>query len=217
MDYLHSQVTLYAKATLLPIYRERGFLKASFSELRTKVFKEDQDETQVDLALPVNSGPLFKTGKFEWDGNTAFPSARLQTLIHAQLAQPANAVQLETDLEEIHKLYGTVGHMTATVIPQPEFDDTTGSVAYKLHVHEGEVFHLGDLEIQGVDPKLADRLQDAWTLRPTDPYDSSYPKRFIDQSWKLLPPNLNWTVSIHEGVNEKDSTVDVTLRYGQKP
>jgi len=79
------------------------------------------------------------------------------------------------------------------------------------------VFHLGDVDIQGVDAKLADRLRDAWTLRETDPYDSSYPKRFIEQSWKLLPTGLNWTVSIHEALNEKDQTVDVSLRYGLKP
>jgi hypothetical protein len=28
---------------------------------------------------------------------------------------------------------------------------------------------------------------------------------------------VTWTISIHEGVNEEDKTVDVTLRYGIKP
>ena len=84
-------------------------------------------------------------------------------------------------------------------------------------VREGEVFHLGDLDIQGVDPKTADRLRDSWTLRQTDHYDSSYPKRFFEQTIKLLSPNVTWTISIHEGVNEEEKTVDVTLRYGIRP
>lgn len=216
-EYLRSQVSLFAKATLLPIYRERGFLKATFSDPQTKVLHEDQGDTQVDLALPVNPGLQYKTGKLTWDGNTAFPAEKLQSLIRLQPNQPANAVQLEADLQAVHKLYGTVGRMTAAVAPEAEFDDTTSSVAYKFHVHEGEVFHLGDLDIQGLDSKLTDRVRDAWTLQPEDPYDSGYAKRFVDQSWKLLPSNPNWTVNIHEGVNEKDKTVDVTLRYGQKP
>jgi outer membrane protein assembly factor BamA len=216
-EYLRSQLTLFAKATLLPVYRERGFLKATFSDPQTKVLQQDQGDTQVDLALPVNPGLQYKTGKLTWDGNTAFPAEKLQSLIRLQPNQPANAVQIEADLEAVHKLYGTVGRMTAAVTPEAEFDDTTGSVAYKFHVHEGEVFHLGDLDIQGLDSKLTDRVRDAWTLQPEDPYDSGYAKRFVDQSWKLLPSNPNWTVNIHEGVNEKDKTVDVTLRYGQKP
>jgi hypothetical protein len=84
-------------------------------------------------------------------------------------------------------------------------------------VHEGDVFHLGDLDIRGLDSKLTDRVRDTWTLQPEDPYDSGYAKRFVEQAWKLLPANMNWTVNIHEGVNEKDKTVDVTVRYGQKP
>jgi len=216
-EYLRSQVALFAKATLLPIYKERGFLKATFPGPQTKVFQEDHGDTQVDVALPVNPGLQYKTGKLTWDGNTAFPAEKLQSLIRAQPNQPANAVQLEADLEAIHKLYGTVGRMTAAVTPDAEFDDATSSVAYKFHVHEGEVFHLGDLDILGLDSKLTDRVRDAWTLQPEDPYDSGYAKRFVDQAWKLLPSNPNWTVNIHEGVNEKDKTVDVTLRYGQKP
>jgi outer membrane protein assembly factor BamA len=216
-EYLRSQVSLFAKATLLPIYRERGFLRASFSDPQTRVFQEDQGDAQVDIALPVNPGLQYKPGKLTWEGNSAFSAEKLQSLIRLQPGQPANAVQLEADLETIHKLYGTVGRMTEAVTPEAEFDETTGSVAYKFHVHEGEVFHLGDLDIQGLDSKLTDRVRDAWTLQPEDPYDSGYAKRFVDQSWKLLPSNPNWTVNIHEGVNEKDKTVDVTLRYGQKP
>jgi outer membrane protein assembly factor BamA len=216
-EYMRSQVTQFAQATLLPIYRAGGFLKASFSEPVSKIFEEDQNEIQVDLTLPVNSGPQYKTASILWDGNATFPAAKLRTLLHLQPNQPANAVQLETDLDAIRKLYGSVGRMTAQVTAEPVFDDPSSAVTYKLHVHEGEVFHLGDLEIQGLDSKLTDRLREAWALQPDAPYDSTYPKRFVDTSWKLLPAHLNWTVSIQEGVNEKDKTIDVTLRYGQKP
>jgi hypothetical protein len=107
--------------------------------------------------------------------------------------------------------------MTASVKPEPVFDDVNRAVAYQLEVHEGDLFHMGDLEINGLDVKTADRLREAWNLKPADAYDSSYPKRFIEQAWKLLPPKTNWTVSLHEGVNEKEKTVDVSLRYGIKP
>jgi outer membrane protein assembly factor BamA len=217
MGYLRSQVTAYAKTALLPVYFERGFLKAAFSEPQAKVSHEDQVETKVDVALPANPGLQYKISGFAWEGNQAFPADRLQSLIHLQPAQPANALRLKTDLGEIQKLYGTAGYMTASVNPDPQFDDAASSVAYKFQVQEGEVFHLGELEFQGVDTKTADRLREAWALSHTLPYDNSYPQRFIEKAWKLLPSDLNWTVSVHEAVNEKDQTVDVALRYGLKP
>lgn len=216
-DYLRSEVNAYVKSTLLPVYLKHGFLKATFAEPQAKVVKEDQDETQVDVDLPSTSGLQYKVSGFTWEGNTAFPADKLQTLVHLQPAQTANAVQLKTDLEAVQKLYGTRGYMTASVKPEPVFDDANHAVAYKLQVQEGDLFHMGDLEINGLDVKTADRLREAWNLKPTDAYDSSYPKRFIEQAWKLLAPKTNYTVSLHEGVNEKDKTVDVSLRYGLKP
>jgi outer membrane protein assembly factor BamA len=215
-DYLRSDVNAYARAALLPVYLERGFLKASFSEPQAKVVEQDSDETQVDVTLPSTPGFQYKISSFTWSANTAFPSDKLQSMIHGQPGQAANAVQLKADLEEVQKLYGTRGYMTASVKPDPDFDDANSSVVYNLDVHEGDVFHLGDLDISGADQKTIDRLRNAWTLTPTDPYDSSYPKRFLKDSWKLLPTTTDWTVSFHEGVNEKDKTVDVSIRYSKK-
>jgi outer membrane protein assembly factor BamA len=216
-DYLRSEVNAYAKSALLPVYLRHGFLKASFSEPQAKVVHEDEDETQVDVDLASSSGSQYKISSFSWEGNSAFPATKLQSLISGQPNQIANAVQLQTDLESMHKLYGTRGYMLATVTPEPTFDDANNSVAYKLVVHEGDLFHMGDVEVTGLDSKTADRLEEAWDLKPSDVYDSSYPKRFIEKAWKLLPPKTNWTVDVHEGVNEKEKTVDVSLRYGIKP
>ena len=216
-DYLRADVQAYATAKLLPVYLERGFLKASISEPQAKVLKDTADETEVAVQLHVNPGPQYKVSSIAWEGNTAFPNAKLQTFIHAQVGQTINAPQLQTDLEAVHKLYGTVGYMLASVKAEPQFDDATNSVAYKLQVAEGDIFHLGDLDIQGLDAKAVDRLREAWNLRETDPYDTTYPKRFFEQTVKLLSRDVTWTVSIHEGVNEKEKTVDVTLRYGLKP
>jgi len=216
-DYLRSEVNAYVKSALLPVYLKHGFLKAAFAEPQAKVVQEDQDETQVDVDLPSTPGLQYKVSGFTWEGNSTFPTDKLQTLIRLQPAQTANAVQLQTDIEAVQKLYSTRGFMTASVKPEPVFDNANRTVAYKLEVHEGDLFHMGDLEITGLDVKTADRLREAWNLKPADAYDSSYPKRFIEQAWKLLPPKTNWTVSLHEGVNEKEKTVDVSLRYGIKP
>ena len=217
MDYLRSSVNAYAKTTLLPVYLDRGYLKASFAEAQPTVTREEKGDTEVNVALPVTPGMPYKIAGFAWVGQKALSVEKLQNMIHLQVGEPANAAKLNADLDEIRKLYGTLGRMAASVKPEADLDDTAGTVLYQMRVEEGEVFHLGDVDIQGVDAKLADHLRDAWTLRETDPYDSSYPKRFIEQSWKLLPTGLNWTVSIHEAVNEKDQTVDVSLRYGLKP
>ena len=216
-DYSRADVQKFAATNLLPVYLERGYLKATISDSQAKVLRNTADSTQVTVQLAVSPGPQYKISGVKWAGNEALPTEKLQPLIHVVVGQVANGPQLQADMEKIHKLYGTLGYMDASAKAQPEFDDATNSVAYTFAVHEGDVFHLGDVDIQGLDPKTTDRLRDAWTLREADPYDSSYPMRFFEQTVSMLSRGVTWTVSVHEGVNEEEKTVDVTLRYGLKP
>ena len=216
-DYVRTEIDSFVTAKLLPVYFERGFLKSTIEDPQAKVVKETADATDVAIQLKVTPGTQYKISSITWDGNTAIKNDKLQQLIHAKVGETANAEQLRTDLEAVHKLYGRLGYMLASVNAVPEFYDPAATVAYKLEVREGDVFHLGDLDIQGLDAKTADRLRDSWTLREADPYDNTYPQRFFEETVKLLSRDVTWTVSIHEGVNEKEKTVDVTLRYGLKP
>jgi outer membrane protein assembly factor BamA len=76
---------------------------------------------------------------------------------------------------------------------------------------------MGDLEIQGLDERNAARLEDDWQLRSGDPYDSSYPKRFVDEALKKLSLIGEWNASVHETPDDKSETVDVTVRFDPKP
>jgi outer membrane protein assembly factor BamA len=216
-DYSRSAVQSYTTAKLLPVYLERGFLRATIIQMQPKVAADTAEQTEVAVQLTVSPGAQYKISDIKWEGNKTFSVEKLQALVHAKPGAIANVPQLKSDLESVHKLYGTRGYMMASIKPDAQFDDASSSVAYKMEVSEGDVFHLGDLDIQGLDAKTVDRLQEAWTLRESDPYDSTYPQRFFEETVKLLSHDVTWTVSIHEGVNEEEKTVDVSLRYGIKP
>jgi outer membrane protein assembly factor BamA len=216
-DYARSAVLVYAITNLIPLYSERGFLNASISDPQPKVVGDTADETEVSVQLTVSPGSQYKISDIKWEGNKTFSTEKLQALVHAKPSDLANAPLLKSDLDAVHTLYATRGYMMATVKADAKLDDAAKTVAYTLAVSEGDVFHLGDLDIQGLDPKTVDRLREAWTLRESDPYDSTYPERFFKDTIKMLSRDVSWTISIHEGVNEEEKTVDVTLRYGIKP
>jgi outer membrane protein assembly factor BamA len=202
-DYSRSAVQSYTIATI--------------TQTQSKVAADTAEQTEVAVQLTVSPGAQYKISDIKWEGNKTFSVEKLQALVHAKPGAIANVPQLKGDLESVHKLYGTRGYMMASIKPDAQLDDASSSVAYKIAVSEGDVFHLGDLDIQGLDAKTVDRLQEAWSLRESDPYDSTYPQRFFEETVKLLSRDVTWTVSIHEGVNEEEKTVDVSLRYGIKP
>jgi outer membrane protein assembly factor BamA len=214
-EYLRSILQVQADKNLLPIYLERGYLKAAFADSQAKIAQENPEETIVDVNFPVDPGRQYKLTKIQWSDNAVFPVEKLQPLIHLQTGQYANALQLASDLEAVQKLYGTRGYLAARVRSVPQMDDAQSTVSYELQVHEGDVYHMGELEIQGLDARTTARLVEGWKIRGGDVYDASYPQQFLNDTNHLIPL-APWKISIHNSLNEKDKTVDVTLRFDPK-
>jgi len=216
-DFSRSILRTQEDKNLLPVYLEHGYLKAAFGDAQAKVVQDSPQETTVDVTFPVDPGRQYKLTALDLTGNKSFPTDTLRPLIHAQLNQPANAVQIETDIAAMKKLYGTRGYMAASIQPKPEMDDANSTVKCLLQIHEDDVYAMGDLEIRGLDSRTTARLQDDWKLRGGDPYDSSYAKRFLDQADKEISLMGDWNASVRESLNHEEKTVDVTLRFDPKP
>ena len=216
-DFSRSILRKQEDKNFLPIYLQRGYLKATFSDAQAKVVQGSPQETAVDVTFPVDPGRQYKLTAIEIGGYRSFSAETLRQLMHAEMNQPANRVQLDIDIEAMKKLYGTRGYMAASIQPDPERDDTNSTVRYVLHIQEGEVYSMGDLDIRGLDSRTAARLEDDWRLRGGDPYDSSYPKQFLDREDKEISIMSDWDASVRESLNQKEHTVDVTLRFNQKP
>jgi outer membrane protein assembly factor BamA len=213
-DYDRDALAVFARLDLLPVYLQRGYLKATFSQSEARVAEPSSaDEVQVDAILPVTPGKVYSTSDVAWKGNAALATTQLQSQIHLPPGQPADAVRLEEDLEEIGQLYRNQGYMTAHVTASPVMDDEKNTVHYDLNVVEGDQFKMGELELVGLDAQETARMQEAWTLAEGQPYNASYPKKFLANNFRSRPGALHWSTSVNEAINEKDKTVDVTIRF----
>jgi len=208
---LRSLMRVQEDKNFLPVYLARGYLKASFADAQAKVVQDSVQETTVDVSFPVEPGRQYKVAEVQWAGNSVFPADKLQPFIHLQAGQPANAVQLTDDLEGARKHYGSRGYLAASIQPAPEFNDEVSTVNYQLQVREGDVYHMGELEIRGLDSRATARIGDQWKLHEGDIFDDTYPKTFIEAVLKDASLN-GWVATVHLGMND-DKTVDVTLRF----
>jgi outer membrane protein assembly factor BamA len=223
-EYSRSRLNQLVQKQLLPVYYERGYLKAQFGEPQPKVVKqpaaENEDgprnQTVVDVTFAVTPGLPYQLKSLEWSGNHEFPTETLQKMIRAQVGKPANTIRLGDNLKDIQKLYGSRGFITATIKPEAQFDDAAGTVSIRLDVKEGYAYHMGELEFRGLDNSLTARLRSAWKIRPGDVYDSTYLSDYLPAAHKLLPPSLDWDVDSHVTANVRDKTVDVDLIYSVK-
>ena len=224
-EYSRGTLNALVQKQLLPVYYARGYLKAEFGVPEPKVVQQpsgqsDNDDlrnlTIVDVTFAVMPGQQYKLKALEWTGNHEITTDQLQKMVRAQLGQPANAVRLAENLKEIQQLYGSRGYVSAKVTLEPSFEDSAGTVAIRLNVNEGSVYHMGELEFRGLDNSLTAKLRNAWKIRPGDVYDATYLSEYLPASHKLLPSSLDWEVDSHVTANIREKTVDVDLVYTVK-
>jgi outer membrane protein insertion porin family len=223
-EYSRSILRALVEKQLLPVYYSRGYLKAAFGDPQPNVVKQPsasneeggRNLTIVDVVLAVTPGQQYKLKSVEWSGNQAISTDTLQKMVRAEPGQAANTMRIADNLKDVQKLYGSKGFVTASITPQPTFDDAAGTVAIRLDVKEGPVFHMGDLEFRGLDNSLTAKLQNAWKIRPGEVYNSTYLSEYLPEAQKLLPPSLDWEVAPHVTANVHDKTVDVDLIYTAK-
>lgn len=214
--FLRTPLAKVAEVEFQPVCGKLGYLKARFDPANARVLEQAEGEVQVTAVIPLNPGKVYSTSRVTWTGNTVLKTDELQNVIHLPEAQPADAVRLQEDLRAAEKLYHTKGYMLAHIRPTPTFDDDKSSVAYTLAVDEGEQFKMGDLEIVGLDSQAKAHLQGEWKMAEGDPYNGEYAKQFLEKNTQWLPRGVPWDATIHEAVNEKDKTVDVTLRFSTR-
>jgi outer membrane protein assembly factor BamA len=225
-NYERSALAVVAKFDLLPVYLQRGYLKAAFGPSNARVVShpssaedaqgsaELHSDLEVDAIVPVTPGKVYVAASVDWKGNSAITTAEVAPLIHLPLGQPADAVRLLRDA--VGKLYRSRGYMKAQVKPDAQCDDEKSTVHYDLNVVEGDQYKMGELEIAGLDTQAKARMQEAWTLREGQPYDADYPKKFLEDTRQLVPRGVQWAIGIHESLDAKDKTVDVEIRFQQQ-
>ena len=215
-EYIRDRVVIYGKHEWLPIYLQRGHLRANFKDPQPRVERQVERTTEVELSVPVEPGVVYRVEGVEWSGNKVLAREKLDSIIHLPVGEPANAVRLSADLEAAEKSYGAKGYMKAKITPGTAFDETKSTVRYTFLVEEGDQYHMGELEIQGLDSNATARVQGAWSLREGEPYDTGYAKRFLNEAIKVLPTDTQWSLDTQESVNVEDKTVDVNLRFRTK-
>lgn len=214
-DYLRTKMRPQEKLNFLPVYLARGYLKAEFAEAEAKI-AQDGPPTLVDVSFPVTPGIQYKLTNIEWAGNSVFRAQELQELVHLKTGEPANAVELDADLDAIHKLYGTKGYLEANVKAMPELNESNATVNYQLAVNEGAIYHMGELLIDGLNEDATKKMQLQWQMKKGDPYDDSYLSRFFKTMYHDIGLSRSFKVIPKATVNSEDKTVAVALHFVPK-
>lgn len=180
-DYSRAYTASFVESNLLPLYQERGYLRAAFGP--PKVVPEASPECKgVSVAMNVDEGSIYVWDKATWEGAAGLTAQELDAALGMRNREVANVVKIAKGLTAVRRAYGRKGYIGARVRPQPEFDDSQRSVTYHFAVTEGEQYRMGDLTINGLDEVSTNNLRGRWRLLHREIYDEGYVDEFVKKS-----------------------------------
>lgn len=202
-DYFCSEVENFLNLNLLPVYLHFGFLKAEVSRMQPQL----GENGAITLDISLTEGEQYKLAGFAWSGNTLIGSDELSKHVSLKTSEPVDGLKLQADLADVRKLFGKFGREAVLINPVPTF--TGNAVSYKFDVREGELYHMGKLEVVAPD-RQRQRILEAWKLPEGAPYDSTYIAQVTHQlAVETGEKRVEWRA--HEHIDDANKIVNVRL------
>jgi outer membrane protein assembly factor BamA len=215
-EFSRLDVKAFARATLMPLYRQRGHLRASFLDPEVKLQASDECKG-VDVTLQVDEGSIYTWDRAEWSGNTALSAQELTSALGMKTGERADGQKIDKAVGALLVAYTTKGYMTPNISAKPEFDDANRRVIYHYDIKEGPQYHMGTLALRGFSEDEANRLKELWSMKQGDVFDASYPKSFLDKSLRAImsPSPKTKKVEIEIKPDKQSLLVDVIVRVSE--
>ena len=185
-DFSREDILSFARVNLLPLYRQRGHLRASFLEPAAKPISDADCPNGVSVSLQVDEGNIYTWEKAEWTGNSALTEQELSAALGMKTGERADGIKIDKGLVSVSQAYGKRGYIEARLTAVPEFDDANRRVTYRYGVTEGGQFRMGTLEINGLSEALTEKIKYGWKLQAGEAFDASYAETFVKKAFAEL-------------------------------
>src|SRR5262245_11582991 len=180
-EYSKNDVGAFVDAALLPIYTQRGYLKAAFQTPRPNLSAGGACASAVVVTRPVAEGSQYHWNDPVWSGIQAYSAQELNAALKLKSGDVADSMKIEKSWVEIYGVYGKKGYLRVRLKLDPVFDDARRLVTYRVALTEGSQYRMGQVTIAGLPEDEARMVKDAWELKAGDIFSTSYTNVFINK------------------------------------
>jgi outer membrane protein insertion porin family len=212
-------------------YQNRGYFKALIQEPKTEIRDTGHAGPHipllmkgpgkaVDITIPIEEGDRYTLGGITFKNNKAVTNiAALRRLFAIKDGDIFSREKVAKGLESLRKAYGELGYINFTSIPNTTFNEDKKQVFLEIDVDEGKQFNVRRIEFTGNTTTRDKVIRREIALEEGQVYNSRLWELsilrlnqlgYFDQ---LKPDDPNVT---ERHLNEKDGTVDLTLKVHEK-
>ncbi|MDR2169729.1 MAG: BamA/TamA family outer membrane protein [Planctomycetaceae bacterium] len=144
--------------TLIAYYRKLGFFYAKvdreFAETSGGYTGLGKNRKWVKVKFIIDEGSRCKVRNIKFTGQKSYAEEELKKLMQLSREKYFNQDMLETDIMKIREKYGEIGHVFASIEPDPRIDDDIVDVV--INIKEGPKCYLRNIDVEIIGHEGAD-------------------------------------------------------------
>jgi outer membrane protein assembly factor BamA len=174
-----------AQIGLRSAWQDQGYFKIDIAAQAQPLGGDSNQERFLLAVHIINEGPQFHVGDIQFTGGTGIPETELRRVFPLREGEIFSVRQVRAGIEGLTKLYSSQGYLDFTVRPDTEIYDNLQRISLVMRLDEQKQFHVGSVEIRGLDPSLEARLRSI--LVPGEVFNPQTLETFFKENRPVLP------------------------------
>ncbi|MEO8681799.1 MAG: outer membrane protein assembly factor BamA [Vicinamibacterales bacterium] len=214
---------------IVEYYRNKGYIEARVGrpEIKTIEDSADQQTRWVELKIPVDEGPRYRVGEFEFDGNKVIKSEFLRPLFKLKAGDWYTEKNVRKGLEKAREVYGGGGYFEFTGFPDlkpvpaaegPIAGPSVPTVNVTMRFQEGEQYFVNRLTFVGNTTTRDNVIRREVRLVEGGVFNTEslkYSVKRLNQLGYFKPLENGQGIDVQKTPNSKNE-VDVTLKLEEQ-
>lgn len=143
--------------------------------------QEVAGKTIVPITLVVTPGEKYRLRNIVFSSPAAFSSSQLRAAFPINDGDIFNRKKIGSGIENLRKLYSHKGYVDFSAVPETDIDDLEHTIALKIDLDGGALYHIGDLVVRGEEsePGAREKLLNGWKKYQGQVYDWQILTQFL--------------------------------------
>lgn len=130
-------------ASLRKYYEGLGFFDVAIEH--EVHFNEDKSRVTIDYY--ITEGTRYRVKDIRYEGNDVYSVEELSDGRELNPGEFFNERELAKDLTRMNELYGSLGRLYASVVPNPQFTETPGETVLVFRINEDRPYYIRNVDI----------------------------------------------------------------------
>ncbi|MCP4602569.1 MAG: BamA/TamA family outer membrane protein [Proteobacteria bacterium] len=161
---------IHRKKLFVPfkIIRQSDASPEESTKLPTPCVLINKDRNELLVMVAIKEGSQTRLNEIAFEGNTVFPTRKLQEVAAISVSDPYNEYRLRESSKEIASFYQNSGYMFAEVSWDKSFSLDMERARVVYMVEEGPQVRVGRIRIEGAELTSKKLILERMTVRPGD-------------------------------------------------